>query len=346
MSTTKTGLYLRGTPLNPAFKGTPQEFFEEILAHLDIIAPYGIATFVTGLQMPSSDQGPWLKNNVEWWVFDQNVGTYVPLVLNQSLQTLFYVQEATPPVNAAEIWFQTETINGEVRPKAVNILINGAWKPVGTPTEGTTANRPANPVDFELYYDTSIEAMLVWERDEWRTQSGVKGDTKFVTWGSRAESLLHNPGWEILWDGPVGGASVGNRGLAMGQATQDYDGTNPMAVSGAAQARNQGAVSGVLATTISLVLENLPAHQHDIGLDTDTNPPDGLAAHTGSNYPTGAAEFIYIDDMAKGCDSSNEYGMSRQTLVARTNLTGPSVPTPVSVAQDSPTLWLYCLRKV
>jgi len=344
MSTTKTGLYLRGTPLNPAFKGTPQEFFEEILAHLDIIAPYGIATFVTGLQMPSSDQGPWLKNNVEWWVFDQNAGTYVPLVLNQSLQTLFYVQEATPPVNAAEIWFQTETINGEVRPKAVNILINGAWKPVGTPTEGTTADRPANPVDFELYYDTSISAMLIWERSEWRTQSGVIGDTKYVTWATRSEALSHNPGWEVLWDGPAGSVPT-NRGMEIGQATQDYDGSNPSPVAGQGAAHSQGVVSGYLTSDVTLVLDNLPAHQHDIGLDTDTNPPDGLAALTGSNYPTGNAEFIYIDDMAKGCDAGNLYGKVRQTLVARTNLTGPLVPTPVSVPTVPPTVWLFCLRK-
>jgi hypothetical protein len=147
-----------------------------------------------------------------------------------------------------------------------------------------------------------------------------------------------------LWDGPAGSVPA-NRGMLLGEATQDFDGSNPSAVSGSGAAHSQGSVSGDQTFQVTLSLDNLPSHQHDFGLSS-ANTVEGLTAHVGTNYPAGLGEFLYCDDDLKGCDTGTDYGKTADAEVARTRLTGATSPVPISVDMEPATLWLFCMRKV
>lgn len=80
---------------------------------------------------------------------------------------------------------------------------------------GSTAQRPASPVTRQTYYDTSINAALIFNGSSWVTLAGSPGDTKFVKAANLATALVNNPGWS--WDSEsqglvIAGASDGTSG--------------------------------------------------------------------------------------------------------------------------------------
>lgn len=64
-----------------------------------------------------------------------------------------------------------------------------------TPESGGTSDRPSNPLTGQLYFDTDINVMLVYERSQWRTLSGSPGDIKEVKASTIEDALTANPGW-------------------------------------------------------------------------------------------------------------------------------------------------------
>lgn len=135
---------------------------------------------------------------------------------------------------------------------------------------GVTADRPGSPVVGQLYLDTDIDALLVYERSAWRTVSGSPGDIKFVNKPTLAEALAANPGWTQYTD-------ASQRVIAAADATTDHD---------------IGDTVGVEETTLTEA--ELPAHTHPL------SPPDGSSADNGDQGPyvvtsedqsTGAAIF-------------------------------------------------------
>lgn len=71
---------LEAGQLAAGFKGTPQQFYEEILAKTK--ATMDASKFLLGQiggNMPAENVGPWLKNQKEWWVWDSVSSTYVPM---------------------------------------------------------------------------------------------------------------------------------------------------------------------------------------------------------------------------------------------------------------------------
>lgn len=219
MATFATNLIIQGAPLDPAFVGTPQEFYEEILKRLKVVSPFGFTSFVIGSVMPTSNQGPWLKDGTQWWVWDNNLSTYVPLDTSASV-SIAWIQEGAPTEYDPPLWIQ---INGSGEFVAFHVAIGTTWTPLTT-IAGTTASRPARPYAYQQYYDQDIETLIWYERGQWRTVSGVIGDVKFVTWSTAAEALLRNPGWEIYGTGESN--AVGIRGRVISQATQD-SGSSP-----------------------------------------------------------------------------------------------------------------------
>jgi hypothetical protein len=91
---------------------------------------------------------------------------------------------------------------------------------------GTTANRPTSPFDLQQYYDTTISALIWWERAAWRTVDGVLGDVKFVVTQLLSTALAQNPGWEVL-----GASQQSWRGRVISQATNDAEQTLTVAAS-------------------------------------------------------------------------------------------------------------------
>ena len=265
MAVTRTNLYLRLRALNPNFKGSPQEFAEAFAAALEIVAPFGLTTFVIGATQPVSNQGPWLKDGVEWWVWDDDQTTYVPLDVTNSLPDFYYVQEATPPTDAGiYIWFR---ISASGNPAGVYFLLGGSWTNIaGVPDIGPTADRPSSPYDLQKYYDTDISAFIWYERGAWRTVDGVRGDLKYVDAETADDALERNPGWEIFGTGETN--NVNYRGKGLSAASKDKDGSNLLGTASGISSRGAWELFGVEEVTLSNEqLAGLLKHIHGFAQD-------------------------------------------------------------------------------
>lgn len=273
-----TNLRIVAAQLPPDFSGTPAELFKAFVERLQILSASGSNSFVTGDVEPPNNQGPWLKNGNQWWVFSDSAKKYVPLDVSASITALFVTQEATPddPVaGEALIWLRTK---GN-RVLGWYFWDGENWRPDGqTPPSGTTAQRPGDPGDLETYFDTDIHAWLHFERGAWRTVSGTPGDVKFVTAAKLTDAITANPGWQYLGEG-----SQDFRGKVLGVATKDPGATPETVYSTAAgiSARAQADVTGE--ETHILVDLEIPQHSHIVA---------GLAA-LGANH---TATFYRIDD--------------------------------------------------
>lgn len=257
MALTTTQFVIQGAPVDPAFEGNLQELFEHFLERMRIVAPFGISTFITGTQIPTSNQGPLLLTTATgtgWWVWDDNAKTYVPQDLTDALANN-YEFSITEPTNPDVIfWIQTDA-----QARVINYWIRrgGVWfSPTGA--RGSTADRPALPADYTRYWDTDINAELIYERGAWRTVSGVPGDIKFVGALTKTEAVAKNPGWREISESSFGPAT---RGRAFVPAHKDPGATpvtdNPI-VAGVSDSRYAGESFG----EENIILTNVQTPSH------------------------------------------------------------------------------------
>lgn len=264
----KTNLVLVMSPLPADFEGTPQELGESIVERLEIQSPVGTNFFIVGSDEPTSNQGPWLKDGLEWYVFDETEGRYVPLQITESVNRLFTVSSTTPDAptgDDATIWLRTTS--GRVI--GWYYWTGSEWRPGGNvPPSGTTANRPSNPLNYEQYFDTDINVLIHWERGAWRTVSGSPGDIKMVTTSTLADAKTNNPGWDYL-----GSLSQEYSGRVLGVATKD-PGASPIASFGIDAGITPRATGDITGTETHLLAETeIPSHAHAIGQISGTNGP-------------------------------------------------------------------------
>lgn len=221
-----TNLLLQISPLPVEFVGTPQEFLYALVHRAKIVSPSGTNFFFSGDVEPVSNVGPWLKNDTQWWVWDDEIKRYKPLDISESETKWFWRQNSVPPTSTPPVWLKTTKDQTETDTSGGNPIgwyeFNGtAWVPfTGVVNSGTTAQRPASPQDFQQYYDTDIVCLIWWERGKWRTVSGVPGDLKPVSFETLVEALLFNPGWDVF-----GAANAGFRGRYVSEATKDAFGS-------------------------------------------------------------------------------------------------------------------------
>ncbi len=252
----RTNLVLVAAPLPADFKGGPQEMFEAFVERTEIQSPVGTNFFVVGDVEPSSNVGPWLKGGVEWWVFDETAGKYVPLNIDNSILSLFIVSDTEPEApgsDDAQIWLHTAS--GRVI--GWFFWTGSEWRPGGNASpSGPTASRPSEPADFEQYFDTDINTLIHWERGAWRTVSGVPRDVKFVVTPTLADALNQNPGWVYL-----------------GTLDQGFIGTT-LAVA----AKDPGATPAASFTTDSGITPRAPGDV--VGEETHVLTSDEIQQHT------------------------------------------------------------------
>lgn len=345
----QTGLVLEAAPLPPDFVGTPQQMFEAMLARTGILSPFGITTFVIGPNEPPYNQGPWLKNGTQWWVWSDDTGAYIPQDISASDIPPYWVQNAYPPKSSPPLWFEMNGSNTRVLnvhfytgvPYTDFSVLSGqaltdaqnAWRPLFT-SSGTTADRPTSPVPLESYFDTDINAEIWFERGQWRTRAGSQGDVKFVSWPTQAEAITRNPGWEVLGTGET--SNTAWRGCVIGQATKDASGdafsvpTNtPTVTAHAAQT-----VAG--AETHTLTAQEIPVHSHK--LFTDSNSDTG-------GQP-GPDDYVAVS----GGTETDEYNLQKEpaSKVPSKGKTGDSGDDDGGQAHSvvQPTLYLFTIRKM
>lgn len=207
MSLTNTSLLIQSSPLPASFKGSPDELRQEIVKRLKIVSPNGTNFIFIGDTEPTSNVGPWLKGGTQWYVWDDVTNRYVPLDISASFTIPFFVGASTPASSTPPIWLLTTKDQTDQDPSIGNpigwYIFNGtAWIPfVGIVLSGPTANRPSAPQAYQQYYDTDISCLIWFERNQWRTVSGVPGDVKAVMFHLLSDALVANPGWAVVGDG-------------------------------------------------------------------------------------------------------------------------------------------------
>lgn len=68
----------RASPLPYNWKGTPSQFLSALVSRLALDSQEQLALINAGASAPTSNVGPWLKNGVEWYVWSDIAGAYVP----------------------------------------------------------------------------------------------------------------------------------------------------------------------------------------------------------------------------------------------------------------------------
>lgn len=207
---------------------TDQQLLNTLESVLQISLAEGVAFFSIGGAQPTSNTGPWLKNGVSWYVWSDALGTYVPATIPQT--SLGYIVSMTAPdPTVYQVWFQIDSGNNPVgifsynagaSPPAweaygysqsqINAFFSGigtdgkqqvAWAdilgaPFGSTIYGNTAVQNAlTPGPYQQFFNTDINALLVYYSGGWHTVDGVPGDVKYASASSLATALTNNPGW-------------------------------------------------------------------------------------------------------------------------------------------------------
>ena len=138
----------------------------------------------------------------------------------------YWLGASTPLSSTPSVWLKTTKDATEADPTHGSpigwYLFDGTnWAPFNNIVRsGTTAERPTGPVEYQQYYDTTISVLIWWERNAWRTVSGVPGDIKSVAFNTLVDALTYNPGWDVL-----GASNEDIRGRFISQATKDAAGS-------------------------------------------------------------------------------------------------------------------------
>jgi microcystin-dependent protein len=351
----RTNLVLVAAPLPADFKGNPQDLFEAFVERVEIQSPVGTNFFVSGDVMPSSNQGPWLRGETQWWVFDANAGTYVPLDITESISKLFVVssiEPQAPGADDAQIWLRTA--NGRVI--GWYFWTGLVWRPGGNATaSGSTAERPAEPGDFEQFYDTDINTLIHWERGAWRTVSGVPRDVKFVVTPTLADALTQNPGWVYL-----GSLDQSFIGTVLGVAAKDPGATPDANFATDSGITPQAPGDIVGEETHVLTSDELEQHTHMVGALITLTHDNKLYFYRVDNGDDISApaprppNYAQINGAAPVANSGFQIGELPATpagtmLVTSRQLSISEAPAYTGAAQGhnnmQPTLFLWALTK-
>lgn len=119
-------LTFRLAPLPEGFVGTPQQIATAIVARLSAVSANSISFFASGSVAPTSNVGPWLKNDQTWYVWSDPLATYVPEIIDS--QSLGYTasQDAPDPTKFT-FWFK---LDGSGNPIGIFYYANGSWQDV------------------------------------------------------------------------------------------------------------------------------------------------------------------------------------------------------------------------
>ena len=106
---------ITAAPLPTNFKGTPQQWIDALLDRLEV--SFEGNSFVIGDIEPEGNEGPWLKNGTQWWVWNDATSQYVPLDVSASITDQIFVGDianGAPDPNTFQIWLQLNgtTVNG------------------------------------------------------------------------------------------------------------------------------------------------------------------------------------------------------------------------------------------
>lgn len=168
-------------------------------------------------------------------------------------------------------WFKTD---GSGNPIGWYSWGGSAWEPSPvTPQSGATADRPTSATLAQMYLDTDINVLLIYNGAAWVTASGSPGDVKEVKATTLADALTRNPGW-----------------------VQDTDSIGKVIIGALADGSDYGTNVGADAVTIDIT--NLPPDTIKLA--------SGWAPYSGSfqNGPQPAGVFPIVTGQGASATSS------------------------------------------
>jgi hypothetical protein len=90
-------------------------------------------------------------------------------------------------------WFKTDGAGNPIGWFSWN---GSAWTAIPIQAQnGGTGSRPTSPDTGQLFFDSDIGTLIIWDGTKWTTASGSPGDVKEVKAATLADALTNNPGW-------------------------------------------------------------------------------------------------------------------------------------------------------
>jgi len=181
-------------PPPPGFSGTLAQVFALIQSTLQGSLAVNSTLLGSGSVLPTSDLGPFIYTAIdppELYTWSPSMGKYVPAAL--------------PPGTAIVTPTQLYSLFGGLNNAGTQINVNWA-QIIGVPSllggvsttgnVGNTAQLNAlTPNPYNQFFNTDINALLIYYNGIWHTVDGVPGDVKHVSSSTLAGALLSNPGW-------------------------------------------------------------------------------------------------------------------------------------------------------
>jgi hypothetical protein len=176
------------------------------------------------------------------------IAQYEEITGGENFNGVNYGDTEPAPEDRDKAWFRTD---GSGDPIGWYGWDGAAWTalPVISPS-GTTAQRPSPPTEYQQFFDTDIDAALIYYGGQWRTLAGTPGDLKHVTGTTLASVLTKNPGWSHYTDG-IGRVLAG------------------------AAADGSDAETDVGSDEVTLTVAELPAHTHEDLVVTGSQADNG-----------------------------------------------------------------------
>lgn len=156
----QTNLLIQASQLPATFVGDPNAFFRAMIERCRIVSPTGVSTFVEGDIQPSSNQGPWLKGGTQWWVWSEDLKTYVPLDISASETLWLQTGSTVPTTTIPPLWLKTAS--GTTQPGETNGQPVGFYLFNGAQWVGFTELIPRE-VTFDKWADGVAGALITYD---------------------------------------------------------------------------------------------------------------------------------------------------------------------------------------
>lgn len=272
----------------PDVNWTPAELIEFINENFALSSGTSLVLFVGGSTEPSTNVGPWLKDDRELWLWDETTGAYTPADIPAE-RLGYVVSAAEPDETTVDIWF---VLGGTGQAEDIRLYFDGAWRSVFKGAahalvkyKSTGEGIEPQPTTDEHKYDALVSGGAA-AAPLWRATSARPGDLK---WTMRQTT---DPGWLVCDGAAVSRTTYAELFAELGTTWGVGDGSTTFNLP---DLRGRGLIgsgtgSGLTARTVGqtggeethLQTEaELAAHTHDVGIQVDADNPDG---GTGTNF--------------------------------------------------------------
>lgn len=206
MALNPTNFLIQASQLPATFVGDPNAFFRAMVERMRIVSPTGVSTFVISDVQPQSNQGPWLKGGTQWWVWSEDLKTYVPLDISQSETHWFQTGSTIPTVTEPPVWLKTTS--GTTQPGTGEGTPVGWYLYNGTAWVGFT-ELVAKEVTFDKLADGVQGALITYDATNRPVLLAIGNPGDFARVNAAGNAVEYSPADAISLKGLLGAQIFG-----------------------------------------------------------------------------------------------------------------------------------------